>query len=181
MKIISDKEFTKLLLEEREYGAENSKKYVKGLKKDISHLEETLEEERAEAERSDRKIQILETNIEVLEEERRDVRAVTQQYIENGDQLAAMASKKDSLERKEAKLKDREDRLGEEEEGEYKRGYADGVADGVRKINEVTAKDRENAMSVAMMAAASHSSPEVVKELNNNVKSLAEGTENQEG
>lgn len=155
----------------------NLDKAVAKKNKEIERLQEQSDDDR---DKYNREVQKLEAKLDILEQEREDVREVVKQEIDNEDLAAVLAAKKEAMDRKEAKLKDREARIGQEEEGEYKRGYADGVADGVRKINEITASDREGAMKVAMVAAASHSTPEVVRELNN-VKSLASGTEDQEG
>lgn len=167
------------------YGARESKQRLESLEKAVEKKNkeiERLKEDAQDAEVSaDREIERLNAKIEVLEEERDDVREVVKKSMENEDLTAMLTAKKDGLDKREAKLKDREAKVGNEEEGEYKRGYADGVADGVRKINEITQNDRDNAMKVAMVAAASHSTPEVVRELNTNVKSLASGTEDQEG
>lgn len=167
-----------------EKGEASSKKRLEDLEKSIEKKNKEIErikENAEEAEESaNRQIERLEAKIEVLEDERDDVREVVKKTMENEDLAAVLAAKKEGLDKREAKLKDRESKVGQEEEGEYKRGYADGVADGVRKINEITAGDRENAMKVAMVAAASHSTPEVIREVTN-VKGLASGIENQEG
>ena len=81
-----------------------------------------------------------------------------------------LEAKQEGLDRKEAKLKDRETRIGVEEDGEYKHGYADGVADGVRKISEITQKDRDGAMKIAMVAAASHTPVANIKEINSELQ-----------
>jgi chromosome segregation ATPase len=49
--------------------------------------------------------------------------------------------------------KEAADALAEEK---YKTGYSDGLADGLRKIHEITAEDRKQAMQVAALAASSH-------------------------
>lgn len=41
-------------------------------------------------------------------------------------------------------------------ESKYQTGYSDGLADGLRKIHEITAEDRKQAMQVAALAASSH-------------------------
>ena len=161
---------SKKRLEDLEKSVEKKNKEIERLKEDAQEAEES----------ANRQIERLEAKIEVLEDERDDVREVVKKTMENEDLTAVLTAKKEGLDKREAKLKDRESKVGQEEEGEYKRGYADGVADGVRKINEITAGDRENAMKVAMVAAASHSTPEVVREVTN-VKGLASGIENQEG
>lgn len=120
------------------------------------------------------------TKISVLEEERDDTREVLQTKIKNADKEAVLTALKDTLDEKEARLKTREAKLGTEEDKRYKEGYADGVADGVRKISEITKDDRKQAMQIAMVAAASHSKPEVIKEALN-VPQLPAGDEDKKG
>ena len=153
---------------------------VKGAKREfkleLDALADKLEKKNAEVKSLTKKNRDLATQVEVLEEDRDDAREVVTMKMKNDDMEALLAQTKELQDEREARLKDRESKLNSKEEGRYKEGYADGVADGVRKINEITAKDRENAMKVAMVAAASHSTPEVVKELTN-VKSLGAGLE----
>lgn len=152
---------------------ENLEKAVEKLKKEAVKAEEKYSDELEVRERT---IANLNAKVEVLEEAADEVRDVVKQSIENEDAKAVLEATKESQDAREARLKAREAKIGDEEEGEYKRGYADGVADGVRKINEITAKDRENAMKVAMVAAASHTQPEVVK----NALQLTAGDEDKE-
>ena len=86
-----------------------------------------------------------------------------------------LESQIDTNERLHSLIKEREEAITSQEESNYKKGYADGVADGVRKINEITAKDRENAMKVAMVSAASHTNIDTMKEINNEFR-LTEGS-----
>ena len=145
-------------------------------KDELEMLGDKLEKKNAEIKSLTKKNRDLATQVEVLEEDRDDAREVVTMKMKNDDMQALLEQTKELQDEREARLKDRESKLNSKEEGRYKEGYADGVADGVRKINEITAKDRENAMKVAMVAAASHSTPEVVKELTN-VKSLGAGLE----
>lgn len=187
--ILSQKELNEALREEykrgKDYGERDSKSRVESLErglarkdKEIEKLTETHEDQ---VDKLNRTVEKLEATVETYEADRDEAREVVKAQMEAEDMKVMLETKKEGLDRREAKLKDREARLGEEEEGEYKRGYTDGMADGVRKISEVTAQDRENAMKVAMVAAASHSTPEVVKELNSNVKSLTAWGSDQEG
>ena len=144
-------------------------------KNEIEALGDKLDAKKAEVKALTKKNKELQTEVEVLNNDRDDVREVISLRMEIDDKEAALSTMKELQDRREAKLKDRENRLGTEEDKRYKEGYADGVADGVRKINEITAKDRENAMKVAMVAAASHSTPEVIKELNDGAKTLGSG------
>jgi predicted RNase H-like nuclease (RuvC/YqgF family) len=141
-----------------EYGKKVQAARVKDLEKSTERLKEKIE-------LKDAAIEKLEAKVEVLEGDRDNVREVLKKEMANEDTAALLSAKEESLERREEALTEREEMLTSVEEGNYKKGYADGVADGVRKISEIGEKDRENAMKIAMMAAASHSTPEAIKEL----------------
>lgn len=151
------------------------KSVKRDFKDEIEALSDKLDAKKAEVKALTKKNKELQTEVEVLNDDRDDVREVMKLKVEIDDKEAVLSTMKELQDKREAKLKDRESRLGTEEDKRYKEGYADGVADGVRKINEITAKDRENAMKVAMVAAASHSTPEVIRELNNGAKALDSG------
>ena len=170
--LMSDKKYSDL--EDEAY--ERALKDVgEDFKEEIEALSDKLDAKKAELKALTKKNKELQTEVEVLNNDRDDVREVISLRMEIDDKEAALSTMKELQDKREAKLKDRENRLGTEEDKQYKEGYADGVADGVRKINEITAKDRENAMKVAMVAAASHSTPEVIKELNDGAKALGSG------
>lgn len=152
------------------------KEAAKEFKSEIEALGDKLEAKKAEVKALAKKNKDLTIQVEVLEEDRDDAREVVTMKMKNDDMQALLEQTKELQDEQAARLRDRESKLASKEEGRYKEGYADGVADGVRKINEITAKDRENAMKVAMVAAASHSTPEVVREITN-VKSLGAGLE----
>lgn len=63
------------------------------------------------------------------------------------------------------------------EDMNYKKGYSDGIADGLREVGKITAKDRENSMKVAMIAASSHTPVANLKEINN-AHQITAGTSN---
>lgn len=113
----------------------------------------------------------LQVEIDFLRKERTDALVVMKQATENDRTIALIDVAEKSLAK-------REKRLFDTEEGKYKEGYSDGVADGVRKINEITAVDRENMAKVAMVSAASHTSPEVMREINSSVDSITETESN---
>lgn len=161
-------------LEEKTY-QRALKSAKRDFKNEIEALSDKIDAKKAEVKALTKKNKELQTEVEVLNDDRDDVREVMKLKVEIDDKEAVLSAMKELQDKREAKLKDRENRLGTEEDKRYKEGYADGVADGVRKINEITAKDRENAMKVAMVAAASHSTPEVIKELNNGAKALGSG------
>lgn len=185
--LISQTELDNALKDAEKRGAEKGgkestqriKTLEKGLERKTEALEAAEDKYKATIDRKNREIEVLEAKVEVLEEEREEVRDVVKQKIDADDQLALLQSKKESIDKRTALLNDREAKIGSKEEGEYKKGYADGVADGVRKINEITQKDRDNAMKVAMVAAASHTPVANMKEINN-VQALTSGLEDEE-
>jgi hypothetical protein len=111
-------------------------------------------------------IERLEAKISALEEDRADMLKVEKQSLKNADTAAILEVKKKGLDRREKSLDERENKLADAEETKKMAAYADGLADGLRKAYEITEKDRENALKVAMVSAASHTSPEIMKELN---------------
>lgn len=170
-KLISQEGLSKLETDAEVRGAKESKQRIDELKRsiekkngEIDHLRQQQEDL---CETAKRQIERLEAKIEVLEEERDNVREVVKKSMENEDLAAVLAAKKEGLDKREAKLKDREAKLADEEDAKSKASYADGLADGLRKAHEITQKDRENAMKVAMVSAASHTPAETMKELNN--------------
>ena len=149
-----------------------SKPVVKETKEDkdakrIAELEKAVRNKDSKIEKQQFELDQAREMIGVYEEERDDVRNVVKQSILNADKEAVLEAKKEALDAKAAQLREKESQINDQEEGSYKKGYADGVADGVRKINEITQKDRDGAMKVAMVAAASHTPVENMKEVNN--------------
>lgn len=84
-------------------------------------------------------------------------------------------SRQATIEANEQSVKDREKdfetagkKIAEIEKRNYESGYQDGVADGLRKVHEITAEDRRMVMQVAALSAASHSdgaTQEIAKEI----------------
>lgn len=165
-------------------GIDKSATQVKDLKKAVKNRDaqiETLTED-AEADSRDklRKIERLEAEVEVYEADREEARELIKTGIKNEDQKAALDARKEQLDAKESTLRSRESSIDSKEETNYKKGYADGIADGLRKISEITAKDREDAMKIAMVSAASHTPTANLKELNS-VHQITAGSSNSEG
>ncbi len=152
---------------------ETAEKTIKARNKTIAGLREDIEEQDGTYNKA---VEKLTATIEVYEADRDEARDVIKQKMANDDKEVVIQQFKEQLDERQAKLKTREAKIGQEEEGEYKRGYADGVSDGVRKISEITQGDRDNAMKVAMVAAASHTPVENIKELNN-VHQLTAGSD----
>ena len=78
---------------------------------------------------------------------------------------------------KSEKLSELSENIGTENAVDYKKGYADGISDGLRKIHEITAEDRNNLAKIAMISAGSHTTIENMKEINNEFR-LTEGNNN---
>lgn len=170
-KLISQEELSKLEADAEVRGAKESKQRIDELKRsvekkngEIDHLRQQQEDL---CETAERQIERLEAKIEVLEEERDEVREIEKQSLKNADTVAILKAKEESLDKREKSLDKREEKLADAEETKKMAAYADGLADGLRKAHEITEKDRENALKVAMVSAASHTSPETMKELNN--------------
>ena len=92
---------------------------------------------------------------------------MVEQRLENENTKADLDAREKVVAKREKTLTEREEKVATREASEddkrYKEGYADGVSDGVRKIGEITAADRKDAMDVAKISAASHSSSDTVK------------------
>lgn len=170
-KLISQKELDEKIADAEKRGGENSKQRIEELKRSVEKKNreiELLENEQEDAEELlERTVERLEAKISVLENERDDVRDVEKQSLKNADTVAILNAKEKSLDSREASLNKREEKLVDMEETKNMAAYADGLADGLRKAHEITEKDRENALKVAMVSAASHTSPETMRELNN--------------
>ena len=147
-----------------------AEEYIEELKKLLlagrAEVEYLKEEYNDTEEAKNRVIERLEAKISALEEDRADMLKVEKQLLKNADTAAILEVKKKGLDRREKSLDEREDKLTDAEETKKMAAYADGLADGLRKAHEITEKDRENALKVAMVSAASHTSPETMKELN---------------
>ena len=134
---------------------------------EVEELEETVTEQKATIKSKNRKITELETEVEVLSSQRADAKDVVKQRLNNDNVAADLASREELVAKREKAVNEREEKLAtkevSEEDKQYKAGYADGVSDGVRKIGEITAADRKDAMDVAKISAASHTQSETVK------------------
>lgn len=147
-----------------ERGHEDGENFAK---EQIRDLEDTIDEKVDELRQTNRKINKLKKEVVALEEDRDDVAEVAKMKVEavNDQNMADMSL--EVVKKREEKVKEREDNIGSEEESNYKKGYADGVADGLRKINEITQEDRKEMFKVAQISAASHTTLPVVQEINN--------------
>lgn len=113
------------------------------------------QQERTLAEKQ-HELDMLRDRVEILEKyeaEAKDLQ-VDRLDIESKEKLLEAKQAQFATFDKELKLaKTNGETLGEER---YKTGYSDGLADGLRKIHEITAEDRKQAMQVAALAASSH-------------------------
>jgi chromosome segregation ATPase len=170
-KLISQEELSKLEADAEVRGAKESKQRIDELKRSVEkkngEIEYLRQQQEDLCETAKRETERLEAKISVLEEERDEVREIEKQSLKNADTVAILNAKEESLDKREKSLDKREEKLADAEETKKMAAYADGLADGLRKAHEITEKDRENALKVAMVSAASHTSPETMKELNN--------------
>lgn len=175
-----DKAFNKGI----KYGEKASKERIENLENALAKKDKALGKLQTQyddyVESSDAQAKKYEAKIDVLESDRDDVREVVKKSMENEDTAAVLAAKEELIAKREETLAEREEALEDKEEKNYKSGYADGSADMARKINEITQKDRDNAMKVALVSASSHTPVENMKEINRNVKSLTTGTTDEE-
>ena len=186
--IISESELNSKLSERYrdgvEAGSEKQKVQIKDLKKAVANRDEQITElkdqQAVELKKKNREIERLETEVEVYEADREEARELIKTGIKNEDQKAALDARKEQLDAKESTLRSRESNIDSKEETNYKKGYADGIADGLRKISEITQGDRDNAMKIAMVSAASHTPTANLKELNS-VHQITAGSSNSEG
>ena len=151
-------------------GLNRGKKHVKELEREVESMQDRLyalerSSSRREAELESH-IDILEDLNAALEDERTEYQATVAQRLENEDLKSQLKAQKGILGSREAALGEREALIGSKEEGNYKKGYADGLSDGLRKIGEITQKDRDNAMKIALVSASSHTPIDNLKEIN---------------
>ena len=142
-----------------EKGEKTSKNKIEELDKALARKEKAFQKTHEELSEANEKL-------EVYEEERDNVRDVIKQQIHNDDKAAVNDARSETLDAREARIKDELAELEAKTSSVQKSAYADGLADGLRKAHEITATDRENAMKIAMVSAASHTPTENMKELN---------------
>lgn len=134
---------------------------------EVEELQETVDENKRTIKAKNRKIAELEVELEVANKNKQDARDVVVGRLANEEKSVELKEKETALDKKAKSLTEREEQLEarttSEDDKRYKEGYADGVSDGVRKIGEITAADRKDAMDVAKISAASHSSSDTVK------------------
>jgi len=174
-KLVNTEELEKLLKTAREVkrderdeaynnGYEDGKSEYEG---ELDEANETVVEQKATIKSKNRKIAELEVELEVLNKQKSEARDVVTKRLANENVAADLKAREELVAKREVIVNDREEKLAakevSEEDKQYKSGYADGVSDGVRKISEITAADRKDAMDVAKISAASHTQSETVK------------------
>jgi len=191
-KLVKTEELNKLLRTAREVKQdERDEAYNNGYedgkseyKAEVDELQETLDEKNATLKKKNRHISELEVELEVLRKQKSDARDVVTKRLANENVAAELKAREDLVAKREKKVEEREEKVStaevDEKDKNYKSGYADGVADGVRKISEITQVDRQNAMDVAMVSAASHTQPETVKAVLDGSKAIKSSLANKE-
>lgn len=174
-KLVKASEFDELLAQARslkrderdeayESGYEDGKSEYEA---EVEELQETVDENKKTIKAKNRKIAELEVELEVANKTKADARKIVEDRLENENTATELSSRQSRIYKREEALDKREEelnaRVASEDDKRYKEGYADGVSDGVRKIGEITAADRKDAMDVAKISAASHSSSDTVK------------------
>jgi len=144
-------------------GRDESRRKVKDLELKQVDLTDKLEKSNAE--------------LKVLREDKQNTREVLKAKIETEDLASALSKTKELQDKREKALNERAEKIDSEEEANYVKGYADGVADGLRKVHEITEKDRDNLAKVAMVAAASHTDIATMKEINSEFRLTAGSTD----
>ncbi len=165
--IISKEKFAKRLTQKREQG------YEAGLEEAERKL--TLKDNKIT--KLERELSKANTELEVLREDKEEARDVLKAKIEAEDLTSILAKTKQLQDKREEALNKRAEEIDSEEEANYVKGYADGIADGLRKVHEMTEKDRDNLAKVAMVAAASHTDIATMKEINSEFRLTAGSTD----
>lgn len=127
----------------------------------------------------ERRLERANAKTKVLQEDRDDVHEVMRQKMLNADERTALKTAREILDNRVKELEKREKVIDSKEEGNYKKGYADGVSDGLRKIHEITAEDRQNLTKIAMVSAARGTDPAAVEGVTSALR-LTQGSENTE-
>jgi len=162
--ILTQKELTERAKEQYRDGVKDGEK---NSTKKIEELNKALERKEKAFQKTHDELTEAKEAVQVYEEERDKVRDVIKERILVDDKAAVNDARSDTLDEREARIKDQLAELEAKTSSVQKSAYADGLADGLRKAHEITATDRENAMKIAMVSAASHTPTETMKELNN--------------
>jgi len=165
---IIKKDYDKAIAGAIETGKNNSKKQISELKAQVSKY-------KVNEIKLNNKIELQDAELKVLRDNKASNIKLAKKEIDLDYRESVLAKNEDIQSEKSKELADRAKNIDSEEEANYVKGYADGVADGLRKVHEITAKDRDNLSKIAMVAAASHTNTETMKEINHEFR-LTEGS-----
>lgn len=149
--------------------------YRDGAKAERKDNSKNIENYKDKIEDLERRIERANAKVKVLQDDRDGVHKVMQQKLENADMKTQLEGARKILDNRTKELEKREKVIDTKEEGNYKKGYADGVSDGLRKIHEITAEDRQNLTKIAMVSAARGTAPEAVEGVTSALR-LTEGS-----
>lgn len=149
----------------------SSSEYHKGVIEDYKKTIENLEEDkktltrqnRAQQRRNDEKVEVLNEQLEAYEALQTDRLQVEKDKIELDSRDEMLTAKEAAYESFAKELKKVKEEAKTVADAAAKEGYSDGLADGLRKIGEITAEDRKQAMQVAALAASSHTPKAALK------------------
>ena len=126
---------------------------IKTMRKQKNDMAEYIEEL---SEKHEEKVEKLEGRIEVLEGLKNESIKLQKKEIDLETKQALLDAKTSSAVEVKKQLEVERSEYAEELEKRQRGWYADGLADGLRKVHEITAEDRKQAMQVAALAASSH-------------------------
>lgn len=112
----------------------------------------------------------------VLENRRIEYYSIQEARLNNEEITSVLNAREKILKSREDSLDKREKNINSKQEANYKSGYADGVSDGLRKIHEITAEDRQNLTRIAMVSAARGTDPAAVEGVTSALR-LTEGSQ----
>jgi hypothetical protein len=132
-----------------------------------------------ELEKKDTKIDGAEAKVGALKERLDGQKKVATQLVDLENRESILAAREQAQGKTADAIKDITKKAEASEEFGYKKGYGDGVADGLREAHKITAEDRRMAMQIAALSAASHTPGAATKlaekVLNDVTKQLASG------
>lgn len=140
-------------------------------------LEKEIRDKEIINDRLTSKTELLQSKIDDIEKERdyfkgleNDRDAIEREKKFNTTAKADIEDDKKELEHREERMKKRAERLETEENDEYKKGYSDGLADGLRKAHDITREDRKYLTMIAMSTNQSGAIKEAQKALGGGFK-----------
>lgn len=128
--------------------------YRKGKADEVKSNERDIQRYEKEAIKAKDELEKATVELEALREARSDMRNVRKVELELEIKQDDVSAKEKLVDAKQKRLDSRLADLEKEQGDEYKKGYSDGVADGLRKVGELTEQDRNNMTKIAMVSAA---------------------------